>query len=200
MRKYNWMKVAGLVAITGFFATGIIGTIIKHSHSVRYVIVDNSNNYVDNYDHIGYQPVLEEEPEELVPSYDYGFIKPVTGYSVTEIVPKGFDIELLARCVEAEAGTQGYVGKCLVIDTILNRKDSEYFPNTTDEVIMEEGQFAVVTNGSIYTVTPVQETYEAIWDELEHRTNPDIVFFRTQHYHEFGTPLFQYGEHYFSGM
>ena len=37
-------------------------------------------------------------------------------------------LELLACCVEAEAGDQGLVGKKYVVDVVLNRVDDEDFP------------------------------------------------------------------------
>ena len=52
-------------------------------------------------------------------------------------------LEMLAKCVQAEAGNQGLLGKRLVVDVILNRVDSDRFPNTIEGVITQSGQFAV---------------------------------------------------------
>lgn len=113
------------------------------------------------------------------------------GYTLEEIT-------YLEKCVQAEAGDQGYLGKCYVVDVILNRIDSDDFPNTITEVINQKNQFAVVANNSINTVTVDEETKRAVQDELKCRTNTEILFFRTKHYHKFGTPLFQHKDHYFS--
>lgn len=40
------------------------------------------------------------------------------------------EYELFAKCVEAEAGTEGFTGKQYVVDVILNRVDSDKYPNT----------------------------------------------------------------------
>ena len=58
---------------------------------------------------------------------------------VEEVEPAAYDsIDLLAKCVEAEAGNQGLYGKQLVVDVILNRVDSDSFPNTIEEVIKQD--------------------------------------------------------------
>lgn len=106
-------------------------------------------------------------------------------------------LEYLACCVEAEAGNQSELGKRLVCDVILNRFYSGSYSNFY-EVIDEEYQFAVVGNGSILEVEPTEETIRIVQEELENRTNTEVMFFRTEHYHTFGTPMFKEGDHYFS--
>lgn len=104
---------------------------------------------------------------------------------------------MLAYCVEAEAGNQGLYGKRLVVDVILNRVDRDYYPNTIAEVISEKGQFTPYMNGTMYNNRPTEETYEAIFLELEHRTNDQIIFFNT-HGFLYGRPWQKVGAHYFS--
>ena len=105
--------------------------------------------------------------------------------------------EYLVRCVEAEAGNQPELGKRMVCSVILNRYENwEY--TTIEEVINDPGQFSVVSDGSIYTVTPTEETYLAVEKELKARTNDKVLYFRANKYHSFGTPLFSIGDHYFS--
>ena len=105
-------------------------------------------------------------------------------------------LEYLAQCVEAEAGNQGYLGKVYVADCILNMFDAGDYSNFY-ELINEPGIFHVVSNGSI-DCTPSEETYEIVASELENRTNSEIMYFRTSKFHGFGTPCFQYKDHYFS--
>lgn len=113
---------------------------------------------------------------------------------ITEIV---LDVDYLARCIEAEAGNQGKLGKVYVTDCILNRFENGNYSNITD-VINEPGQFACVSNGSINRVKVNEETYEIIEEELQNRTNTEILYFRAGGYHSFGTPCFQYQDHFFS--
>lgn len=108
-------------------------------------------------------------------------------------------LEYLAACVEAEAGNQGYTGKRLVACVILNRVAAEGFPDSIEAVINQKNQFDVVACGSIYTVDVTQETFEAVTDELEQRSNRDILYFREGCYHSFGTPILKHKDHYFSG-
>lgn len=108
-------------------------------------------------------------------------------------------LEYLAACVEAEAGNQGYTGKRLVACVILNRVEAEGFPDSIEAVINQKNQFDVVACGSIYTVDVTQETFEAVTDELEQRSNRDILYFREGCYHSFGTPILKHKDHYFSG-
>lgn len=105
--------------------------------------------------------------------------------------------EYLVKCVEAEAGDQPELGKRMVCSVILNRYENwEY--TTIEEVINDPGQFSVVSDGRIYTVTPTEETYLAVEKELKSRTNDQVLYFRADKYHSFGTPLFVIGDHYFS--
>lgn len=112
------------------------------------------------------------------------------------------NFEYLAACVEAEAGNQGLYGKQLVACVILNRVDSSDFPDTVVEVINQSDngqyQFAVVKNGSIHDVEVTEESRQAVRMEIESRTNTEILYFRTKHYHTFGTPVLSYKDHYFS--
>lgn len=103
------------------------------------------------------------------------------------------DKVLLAGLVHAEAGNQDEIGKRLVADVVLNRVDSESFPDTLAGVIMQEGQFeepaGYYTDGDML----------AVEKELEARLDEDVLYFRTKEYHKHGTPLYQHGAHYFSG-
>lgn len=105
-------------------------------------------------------------------------------------------LEMLARCVEAEAGNQGLLGKRLVVDVILNRVDSEQFPDTVEGVISQRGQFAVYPN-AMDRVTVSDETREAIRLEIESKTDDRILFFAAHNYVSCCTPAYQHGDHYF---
>lgn len=105
-------------------------------------------------------------------------------------------IDMLARCVEAEAGNQGLLGKRLVVDVILNRVDDPRFPNDVASVISARGQFAVYPN-AMNRVTVTQETLDAIVLELERRTDDRILFFTARHYNKHCIPAYQCGDHYF---
>ena len=119
----------------------------------------------------------EEETEELVTQYDK---------------------DLIAVVTMGEAEGESEEGKRLVIDTILNRVDSEYFPDTIEEVIYQPYQFEAMWNGRIYESYDMTGVYDLIDEELEERLNSDVIFFTAGRYGDYGTPLFQVGNHYFA--
>ena len=109
-----------------------------------------------------------------------------------EYTPK--DMVEIARVVHQEAGNQSELGKRLVTDTILNRVDSDDFPNTPHEVITQEDQYA------IYSGYAPEELYSIIADEIyNQRTNDKVLWFRKHRYHTYGEPIIKEGDHYFSG-
>lgn len=126
------------------------------------------------------------------------YIVEATGYLNENTVLSDDEYDLLARCVEAEAGSEGLLGKQYVVDVILNRVDSYIYPDTITDVILQKNQFEVVNDGRIYDIVPTDETYEAIDKELTYRQDYEITLFRTDYYPTFGTPKFQYKHHYFS--
>lgn len=112
------------------------------------------------------------------------------------------DLELLAICVEAEAGNQGLEGKRLVADVILNRVDDATgtWGNTIREVITEPGQFSSYWDGGMEKIQEAsEETYHAVQMETAERGYPGIYYFREGTWSEYGTPWKKVGNHYFSG-
>ncbi len=81
------------------------------------------------------------------------------------------ELEVLCRIVEAEAGTEDEDGKLLVANVVLNRVNSEKFPDTVSEVVFqkEKGvtQFSPVSDGRYYCVEISDETIEAVGRALE---------------------------------
>ncbi|MDA1509620.1 cell wall hydrolase [Bacillus cereus] len=80
---------------------------------------------------------------------------------ITNLNISGDDFDLLSRLVEAEAGIEPFEGKIAVANVILNRVESDQFPNTIEGVIYEAGQFQPVRNGHINKV-PSEESKEAV--------------------------------------
>ena len=108
------------------------------------------------------------------------------------------EVELLALVMLAEAEGESELGRRLVVDTILNRVDSDRHPNTIYDVIFQKGQFTSMWNGRTDRVTITDEARQLVRDEVANRTNYDVIYFRMYGYHKWGTPLFQEGCHYFS--
>lgn len=119
---------------------------------------------------------------------------------VKEPEMKTYDsMELLAVCVEAEAGNQTLDGKRMVVDVILNRVDDEDFPDTVKGVITQKHHFSSYWDGNMKSIEEISDsTYEAIEMELEERGWPGLFYFRGGEFSKYGTPWKKVGDHYFS--
>lgn len=108
------------------------------------------------------------------------------------------EINMLAVLAMAEAGTKCEEGIRLVIDTVLNRVDSPYFPNTVYDVINQPNQFSPMHNGAYERCYVDERIRDIVIEELISRYNYDVVFFRANHYGNYGVPMFEVGGNYFS--
>ena len=119
--------------------------------------------------------VLENpEPEQLTDETCVFGTKTVTGQTETTGLVYNLceeDYDILLRIVEAEAGGEDEDGKLLVANVILNRVNSEGFPDTVSEVVLQKSkgvtQFSPVSSGKIWKVTISEETVEAVQRALE---------------------------------
>lgn len=82
-------------------------------------------------------------------------------YDITEE-----ELDILQRIVEAEAGGEDEEGKLLVANVVLNRVNSEEFPDTVKEVVLQRServtQFSPVASGRIWRVEVSDETISAV--------------------------------------
>lgn len=97
------------------------------------------------------------------------------------------DMELLLRIVEAEAGCEDEDGRILVANVVLNRMESELFPDSVAEVVLQTNngvsQFSPVSSGSIWTVEISEETREAVEKALEgENISQGALFFAARKY------------------
>jgi len=112
------------------------------------------------------------------------------------------ELELLAALVEAESGNQDLKGKRLVTDVVLNRVESDRFPNTITEVIYQDYQFSTVLDGALERATwnISDESFEAVRLEAlesEERLDEEILFFTAGGYNPYCIPGYKYQDHYF---
>lgn len=96
-------------------------------------------------------------------------LKLLTGESTTasgkSVGPKNVDVNLLARCVSAEARGEPYVGQVAVAAVILNRLKDPAFPNTIADIIYQPLAFSSVPDGQINmapTASSIKAAQEAI--------------------------------------
>ena len=142
-----------------------------------------------------HEDILETEPTETAQANPF---PEETEPKRSESVSKE-DIELLALLTMAEAEGEPEEGKRLVIDTVLNRADyGGEFPSTIRSVIYQRNQFTSMWNGRVDRCYVMDEIVQLVIEELDNRTNYDVIFFNAGHYSQYGVPMFQVGNHYFS--
>ena len=160
---------------------------------VSLFVVLMLEDHIDTSEHIqdGVEHCISVQPKEVIMCHQY---------TEEEMQEELYDdsLELLAICVEAEAGSQDILGKRYVVDVILNRVDSERFPNNITDVIQEPYQFTSYWDGHMDRILePSEETFEAVRMELRERTNSEVLFFTEGRYNPYCEPLFVHGAHYF---
>lgn len=108
------------------------------------------------------------------------------------------DIELIALLTMAEAEGECEEGQRLVIDTVLNRVDNPHFPDNIYDVVYQKNQYCGMQPPRIDRCWVKDELVQLVREELENRTDYDVIFFRTERYSDYGVPMFQIEHHYFS--
>ena len=183
LRAFEWIKLIGVVAFAMAAGAGCY------------------HQWIVSHKPVGKAPVRivqEVYQEEFTEAIDFD-IEHLECIDRTQIEEEGYfdDLELMAGCVEAEAGNQGLDGKRMVADVILNRVEDPEWPNTIEGVITQKYQFSTYWNGAMDSVSISDETFEACKMELKERGWPGIYYFTAGGYGEYGTPWRKVGDHYF---
>ena len=181
MRKrflFNFMACAGMsiaLYICGFAA----GTISEQAEAAEPITITQvEERIVKERVEIPSEPKIVEVVKE-VPRQ-------------AETLLNDAEKELIACVVYSEGNNQDLLGKRLIVDTILNRRDNERFPNTIYGVIYQQGQYH--KSAGIYN----DECLKAIEMEIYERLDYDVLWFNNDGYLPYGTPAYQHGDHYFS--
>lgn len=107
--------------------------------------------------------------------------------------------ELLCRTVYCEAGNQSIETQEMVALTILNRLESDKFPNTLHDVIYQKNQYEVTTWSGFENYGWTEQVEKAVENSLiENRHPSDMYYFRNGYYHSFGVQYMQSGDLYFN--
>lgn len=97
----------------------------------------------------------------------------------------------ISSVVEAESDrSESLDGRILIAETILNRVESELFPDTIPEVLQQAGQFSTVVNGrSIVERTELSDEAVIIAArEIEAGTAPSVMYFNCIGFSGYGIP------------
>ena len=108
------------------------------------------------------------------------------------------EIDMMAVICYREARGEGIEGMRLVADVILNRVDSEFFPNTVKDVISEPHQFSTSRKDDMTEKDLTIDCYGAVLAEIQERTDSEILYFTAGGYSPYGEPAYKAGNHYFS--
>lgn len=142
------------------------------------------------------EPVFAEADTHVVVEQAEGVQKTRTIEEACGVTQE--ETELIALVTMAEAEGECEEGKRLVIDTILNRVDSERFPDSIHDVVYQPNQFEAMWNGRVDRCEVREDICQLVREELASRTNSDVIFFMAGQYSAYGEPLIQVGNHYFS--
>lgn len=102
--------------------------------------------------------------------------------------------EILAKLLHCEAGHCSWEAQVYVCSAILNYCERNGV--TIDEAAHNINSFSVAPY--VDTAEPLPIQYEVIYYVLEEGRIPDICYFRIDYYHDFGTPVCNIGNLYFS--
>ena len=102
--------------------------------------------------------------------------------------------EILAKLLFCEAGNQSWEGQVYTCSAILNFCDRNNI--SIWEAAHNQNYFAPAP--FVDNVNPTSVQYEVIYYVLNGGKIPEICWFRTDYYHDFGTPVCKVDDHYFS--
>ena len=97
------------------------------------------------------------------------------------------DFRLMCRIVMNEAGGNSYKCQLAVAETIVNRVNSEYYPDNIYDVVYQPYQYSHANNGEV-----TDSVREAVTQALEESIfDNSMVYFRDWYYHSFAEPYIE---------
>lgn len=92
-------------------------------------------------------------------------IKPMNRVPQSNAGMSDQDIQIIAQAVHAEARGENYTGQVAVAAVILNRLESEQFPDSPSSIVYQPLAFEAVADGQI-NMAPDQTARKAVYDAL----------------------------------
>lgn len=136
--------------------------------TVPVVMEKSSEADIEAYEHT-WETETESETEQTTDElvwYEVDTPQTTEAFNLTEE-----ECIMLQKLAYSEAGTEGAEVMAHIIMVVINRVNSDQFPNTISDVIFSPEQFGVIGNGSYYAAQPTEETMAALqlvqsgWDE-----------------------------------
>lgn len=142
------------------------------------LLKETSNDVVDETSkELNEVPFKQNEnsskPKDEIDKVEEFTTTPQIEHITNENVLSEIDRQLLLRIASCEAGNQGVVGMAYVIKVVLNRVESDEFPNNIHDVIYAKKQFAAIHShwwSDGYIAEGAEEALELVysgWDETE---------------------------------
>lgn len=150
------------------------------SKTINYNETNTYVQYIERSDNENHLPIagITEETYNMMPDQSLSEDTSLTDVTVTDSCQDISEITefknitseeeyLLAKINECEAGNQNIETRMLIVLVVLNRVQSDSFPDTIEEVIKENRngiyQFSPLTQGgSWYDTEPTEEAYIAV--------------------------------------
>ena len=135
----------------GLISQGYNDTVITHYVNEKF------DNHFEKFDESENKKIWFIEYKQMVEKYSnvYDCETLYDAYSKKEV-------EIFHRIVEAEVTDGDFMSKINVANVILNRVNSNEFPNTIEGVVFQKKQFSPISHGRYYTVKPTEDTLLAI--------------------------------------
>lgn len=111
------------------------------------------------------------------------------------------ELDIFAQLVMAEAGNQDLTGKRLVADVVINRVNSDEFPDSIESVIRQKKQFSCIEDGGYDRCYGqiTKECYDAIIIEYtSQKLDGDVLYFSSTEYAVNGVNPWKHQNHWFS--
>ena len=186
MNMHFAVGVTVMMAIILFIVIGILVTAPVSDEEVPVV-------YAELEETTETEVEMEEILSNFVPITEkaYGY------YIYNNKVINNADVDLIALVTIAEAEGEPQAGQRRVIDTIFNRMDD---PDTVADVVYQPWQYTSMWDGRADRCLGIvtDDIREMVLEEFGNRTDSEVVFFRTERFSEYGSPLYAIGNHYFS--
>lgn len=139
---------------------------------------------------------------EVVEVVETVLVVPETEVRVVRTLSES-DFNILCDLVMAEAENQTFEAQHLVACTVLNRIESNLFPNELYNVVYQKKQFSCIWDGRFKRVagSPTENVVSAVEYALEYNPLPKNVLYFTSNGYLYGTiPYMQSDDMYFSSQ
>lgn len=184
----NKMMILMIVETIGIILTLVIGIIVLIFINTKEPLSDVTQP----------EPVIREEPVKI----DFEKVIEIRE-NAAEVMPvhqwavyvTEDELEAMSRVVMSESSIEPYICKVAIAYVMVNRLLDGRWGDTMADVIYYPNAFSTANNGDV-----TDECREAVIQALQHENAfpEDMLYFRSDYYHDFGEPYVSLGNMYFT--